>query len=552
MPRLNSFLKAALSTLCLSQVTKAQPDATVQLDNATVIGVPNVNFVTFFGIPFALPPVGDLRLQIPWPNAPYTGTINATSPGTQCWQKMTTPPKLPPSAPPAVGVFLQEITTTSSQVQSEDCELELERDHPCGAKEGDNLPVAAWIFGGGNEFGSNLQVPGENVVNRSVLIEKPIIFVSMNYRLNGFGFLGGREVQEAGVGNLGLHDQREALRWIQKYIRKFGGDPTKVTIWGESAGGEGVAMQMLANDGDSEGLFRGAWMESGSTTFTGDFAQDLQPNFDTIVQNTGCANQMNKLMCLRSVDVNTLVQAISDTEGFLSFSAIASPYAAVRADGKFVKKPPQKLVLSGSIANVPFVLGSNQDEGTLFSVSSLNLTTEAQAQAYIHGNYYSKIPQAKIAELFRLYPADPAAGSPFRTGHNFTITPVYKQISAFQGDLLVNSPRRFLLNRRGEKQGAWTFLSERSKIPGLGAAHTTEVPIIYGGGDLTDYLIRFVNDLDPNGAENSSAMYWPKWTKHERSSLTLLDGNVTLVVQLDTFREEAIELVTELSFTQNA
>jgi carboxylesterase type B len=95
-------------------------------------------------------------------------------------------------------------------------------------------------------------------------MNKPIIAVTINYRLMGFGFLASREVLEAGVANIGLYDQRLGLRWVAENIAAFGGDPTKVTIAGESAGGSSVGYQMVAFDGNHEGLFRAVIMESGS------------------------------------------------------------------------------------------------------------------------------------------------------------------------------------------------------------------------------------------------------------------------------------------------
>lgn len=102
------------------------------------------------------------------------------------------------------------------------------------------------------------------IVQNSVDIQKPIIVVSINYRLSGFGFLASKEVLEAGVANLGLFDQRLALRWIRENIEAFGGDPSKITIWGESAGGFSVGYHMVGFDGEHDGLFRAGILESGT------------------------------------------------------------------------------------------------------------------------------------------------------------------------------------------------------------------------------------------------------------------------------------------------
>ncbi|EED83923.1 hypothetical carboxylesterase, partial [Postia placenta Mad-698-R] len=89
---------------------------------------------------------------------------------------------------------------------------------------------------------------------------EPVVFVSANYRLNAFGFLAGEEVQQAGLGNVGLRDQRFAMQWIQSNINAFGGDGSKLIIWGESAGAMSVGLHMVWNDGNTNGLFRGGFM----------------------------------------------------------------------------------------------------------------------------------------------------------------------------------------------------------------------------------------------------------------------------------------------------
>lgn len=123
-----------------------------------------------------------------------------------------------------------------------------------------------WIYGGNFVAGASgdSRYNTSYIVNASVSIQQPIIAVSINYRLGGWGFLASKEVAAAGELNIGLFDQRLALRWIQENIQAFGGDPTKVTIGGESAGGFSVGYHLTAFDGVSDGLFRGAILQSGN------------------------------------------------------------------------------------------------------------------------------------------------------------------------------------------------------------------------------------------------------------------------------------------------
>lgn len=130
----------------------------------------------------------------------------------------------------------------------------------------DILPVFVWIYGGGFDAGGSAD-PRYNtsyLVNASTTIGKPIIAVSINYRVGGWGFLGSKEVAAAGSSNIGLFDQRLALKWVQENIGAFGGDPTKVTVGGESAGGFSTGYHLTAFNGKNEGLFRAAILESGN------------------------------------------------------------------------------------------------------------------------------------------------------------------------------------------------------------------------------------------------------------------------------------------------
>jgi cholinesterase len=146
-----------------------------------------------------------------------------------------------------------------------DC-LTLDIVRPSGARPDHKLPVFLWIYGGGFDAGGSAD-PRYNtsyLVNASVAIQKPIIAVSINYRVGGWGFLASKEVSATGVSNIGLYDQRLALKWIQENIHAFGGDPEKVTISGESAGGFSVGYHLTGFDGDNEGLFRAVILESGN------------------------------------------------------------------------------------------------------------------------------------------------------------------------------------------------------------------------------------------------------------------------------------------------
>ncbi|KAH9934448.1 carotenoid ester lipase [Epithele typhae] len=514
---------------------------TVVLDAATFVGTSGGTVVKYLGIPFAEPPIGDLRLRAPRSISGYTGTVNATAFGNRCFQQTFPNLTLPENVPSAVSQLLNQ--TRPPIPQSENC-LNLNVIVPGNTTTGSKLPVAVWIYGGGFMIGSNADLPGENVVARSIELGHPIIYVAMNYRLSAFGFLGGKEVKEAGVGNLGLLDQLEALKWVQKYISAFGGDPDKVMIWGESAGSISVAQHMLANNGDPQGLFRAAFLESNVASPVGEIDVPIaQSAYDTVIYETGCADAADTLACLREVPAAMLKAAMDMTPTFLSFDQLLSPYVP-RADGGYVAQPPQHQLLSGAIANIPFVAGNDKDEGTLFSLPTLfNVTTEEELINYLQTEYFNHTSRAAVAHAVAQYPADPAAGSPFDTGANFTFSPEYKRMAAIQGDYFFQGPRRLFMQQLAGRQPVFGYLNEADQVEGLGAEHGAELVSVYFGGALGDYLIRFAATLDPNG---DGATTWPQYTTENPALLTLSDSEPQLSITLDSYRAKGIALLTQL------
>ncbi|EMD31127.1 hypothetical protein CERSUDRAFT_89451 [Gelatoporia subvermispora B] len=450
----------------------------------------------------------------------------------------TLPPSLPFNVSAIFGI-LNGVGTTGPV--SEDC-LTLNVFVPEGTKAGAKLPVVAWIFGGGFSTGSAVDYNGQAVVHRSMELGQPMIYVSLNYRLSAFGFLSSQEVKEAGVGNLGLRDQRQALRWVQNYIGAFGGDPEKVTIWGESAGSWSVALQLLINGGNSEGLFRAAFLESGSPLPVGNITQ-VQSTYDALVADAGCSGSSDTLQCLREVPYDTLQVAISNATGTLQ-PAQNIPWQP-RVDDDLLVDTPTELVRKGIVANVPIINGDCEDEGTIFGLDATIAGVVAAANmtswlpTILHG-----ISQEDMNTILEAYPDNATLGSPFSTGFADSITPEYKRISALQGDLVFQGPRRFMLDQRSAKQPMWSYLYTKGQSNTiLGAAHSTDLSDIYGTGDMTDFLINFVNKLNPN---NETGVFWPQYNTSFRAMMTFLDGTPSLNITQDTYREEQINLMIEM------
>ncbi|KAJ7748213.1 carotenoid ester lipase precursor [Mycena maculata] len=517
---------------------------TVVLDNGTFTGTASTSDTqSFFGIPFAQPPTGDLRLRLPVTVSPYNGTHNVTAMGPACPQQKVTVPILTGVVDTIVSELFEDFYSAEFP-DAEDC-LTLNIIKPATATPTSELPVVLWLFAGGFEFGTPARYDGVPIVQRSIAMGKPIIYVSINYRLAAFGFLGGKEVREAGIGNLGLQDQREALRWLQRYIPAFGGDPTKVTIWGESAGAISVSLQMLANGGDTEGLFRGAYMQSGSPVPVGPI-ENGQKYHDDLVEQAGCAGASDTLACLRTVPYDQLKAAQDASPFFLSYQSLVLAWLP-REDGLFLTDNPQRLVQQGKVANVPFITGDCDDEGTVFSLSTLNVTTDEDFSEYIATVWAPTAPASTVAALTVSYSSDVAEGSPFGTGILNALSPQFKRLASFQGDAVFQGPRRFFQQSLSGKQNQWAYLNKRFKAtPFVGSFHTSDIQNVYKDGELTDYLINFVTDLDPNG---DTVPAWPRYTTEDPNLMTLYDlpGLPATNITSDTFRAGAISVLTEIS-----
>jgi len=535
---------STLATVSWAGVVQ-QSGPAITLDKGKFTGVSQGPVNAFLGIPFAKPPVGDLRFRLPVANAPYEGTYNATAFGTSCIQQTGTAVSVSDINAIAAEVLEELAATTAPLDDGEDC-LFVNVVTPASTTPKSKLPVVFWIYGGGFEAGSSTIYNGSAIVDRSLQLNEPVIYVSVNYRLSALGFAGSSEVREAGIGNLGLHDQRLGMRWVQKYITAFGGDPSKVTIWGESAGAISVATHLLTNEGNTEGLFRAAFMNSGSPVPAFELEQG-QPFFNQFATDAGCAHLLGSVTvfdCLRKVPEATIRMAINESPNIFAYRSIELAWTP-RADGNFIRVPPQHLVLQGSVAKVPFITGDCDDEGTLFSLSSSNITTNEGLFQYITEFFFQNANPSDINALLAQYPSDPAAGSPFDTGDNNTINAQFKRVSAFVGDYTFQAPRRFFLEQRSDKQPTFAFLSKRMKsTPVLGASHGTDLANVFGPGDMTDYLVRFVANLNPNG---NTGIHWPQYSVNSPKLMTFLDGDVPLELTDDTYRAEAFKLVTQLS-----
>lgn len=265
--KVSAFLALAPLALAAPAIEKrAAPTVIAPAAQATVVGRSLLGVDTFDGIPFAKPPVGQLRLKPPQPLTSPLGKIDATGIAKACPQFFFSVDggSIPTDI---LGTVLNLPLFQKVTNAGEDC-LTIKVQRPAGISKDAKLPVLFWIFGGGFELGSTSMYDGTSLIAESVKQGKPIVFVAVNYRVGGFGFMPGKEILKDGSANLGLLDQRLGLQWVADNIASFGGDPSKVTIWGESAGALSVMDQMVLYDGDhtykGKPLFRAGIMNSGT------------------------------------------------------------------------------------------------------------------------------------------------------------------------------------------------------------------------------------------------------------------------------------------------
>ncbi|KAF9027649.1 Carboxylesterase [Hymenopellis radicata] len=536
--------------------------ASVDIRNGTLNGLhlDELDQDVFLGIPYAKPPVDNLRLRNPqvWDTAFGEEGLNATSYGWSC----------PQAGPLAIG-------TGAVEYQSEDC-LTLNVVRP-DTDHGDLPVLAVWIYGGGYNAGTSSS-PVYNlsyIVQESVEMGEPIVAVSFNYRLGALGFLASTEVVASGNANLGLKDQRLALRWIQENIASFGGDPSKVTIWGESAGAYSVHLQSLAYGGieSKTGLFRGGIQESGTAVGSRYDVEHLQATYDDIVNKTGCCSSADTLDCLRSVPYDL-------------FFTVAEPHVLTYTlgpviDGDFIPDYPSKLVQSGQFdRSIIGLVGANTDEGasSFFSwVGVDKIDTDEQFYDLLTNSTANKrnISVDTANGLFKLYPSDPALGSPYGTGDggvNFTEHGLqFKRSASFAGDMEMIAPRRHqceTMTQWSSTAYSFRFNTRPERIPAAitgditsSVTHYHEIPFVFGNpANLTDTYetslgtdlavvavskstmrawISFVNHLNPNHVL-SGLPYWPSYGESPVNMVFDAGGSF---VEPDDFRKEAIAFI---------
>jgi para-nitrobenzyl esterase len=320
---------------------------TVRTDKGAVHGLQADGVGKFLGVPFAAPPVGSLRWQPPAPAARWHGVRAATAYGPRC-------PQLESS--------------NGAGSANEDC-LYLNVFRPPHARR---APVLFWIHGGGLVNGAGDQHDGALMAR-----ENGIVVVSINYRLGVFGFLS-LPGFGAGSGDYGLLDQQAAMRWVTRNARAFGGDPRRVSIAGESAGGFSTCANLVSPA--VRGLFDGAIVQSGSCLSQPRATSDAAGQ--ELANGAGCADEA----CLRALPAATL---------------LAQPFdPTITSGGAELPEPSADAVAAGLFPRVPVMYGANRNEGRTFAQGFADFT-RAQYEDFVRSQFGDRA-DAVLAE----YPWD--------------------------------------------------------------------------------------------------------------------------------------------------
>jgi para-nitrobenzyl esterase len=363
----------AISAFTVGSAGAASASSVVKTKVGSIQGVEMFGLDAFLGIPYAKPPLKALRWKPPKPHAKFKGVFQANQFGNFCEQP-------------------GDVAGT----MSEDC-LTLNVFRPIGTTNQELLPVMVWIHGGGLvSGGSFLYDPSPLVLNGNVIV------VTINYRLGLLGFFAHPAIDAEGHrnGNYGLMDQQLALKWVKHNIKAFGGDPGRVTIFGESAGGQSVLCNLASPT--AAGLFQRAIEESGAylefqfyynyitTLGVGETTGTAQvPPGTAIAASVGCPNQT--AACLRALPASTLVGADPST---------AFPFV----DGTILTQTPTAAITSGHFNRVPVISGTNHDEWRVFvnGQYGASLVTEADYEAAVLALWTNFFDSAVLAA----YPLD--------------------------------------------------------------------------------------------------------------------------------------------------
>lgn len=482
-----AMIVCALTALIFAHPARAAaPDSgapVVKTRAGAVRGIVDGNVRVFLGIPYAAPPVGNLRWQPPEAHARWTDTLDASRAGNSC---------------------VQMSFRHGGPEGSEDC-LYLNIYTP---NAGTRLPVMVWIHGGTFITGT-----GATYIGSDLAAKGNLIVVTINYRLGPFGFLASRSLDSAGhpSGNYGLLDQQAALRWVKDNIAAFGGDPDKVTVAGESAGAISVGLHLVSPA--AAGLFQRAILESGPFLHTRTLVE-AETRGDEFAAKLGCDKASDVAGCMRAKPAEQVLSAIP-----------ANPLTAGRPiwepvmDGSLIPGQPAEVLAAGRFNKVPVLNGSNRDEGTLFVAFAKPITAQ-KFEADVHERFGNDAARVLAAYPLANY-SSPILAAAAGFGDAIFSCQIVKAAAMLSAQVPVY---QYEFN----DTHAPPYFFRNTPFP-LGAFHSSEIQYVFGGiatngaasaaqQKLSDammaYWIGFITSGDPGGS--------PQWTRYSAKDPQIL------------------------------
>lgn len=495
-----SFAAPASGEDLFANIKSGKPEI-VKISDGQLKGYAANGVSTFLGIPFAAPPVGDLRWKPPAPPAKWTGVRDAGAFGPACVQTNT------------FGVF-------AVPSKSEDC-LYLNVFTPTSGRS-KLRPVMVWIHGGGLINGRTNDYDARKLVK-----DGDVVVVSPTYRMNAFGYMAHPALDKEGhaFGNYGTMDQQAALKWVQANIKAFGGDPNNVTVFGESAGGLATLFNIVSPG--AKGLFHKAILESGVSAAAQtplEAAEKIGTDFATAM---GCEDQTAACMRSKSVD-----EIIAKAGRFLN-SAVRS------VDGTVLPGQLQTLMAEGKYNKMPILMGNNLNEWTWFTSLTELATKKPMATEDYEKTLTTTFGAERAAKIVAAYPV----GSQPSPSETFSL--------ALTSWGFVCPSRRIM--RSADKNGSTLYVYEfmDTKAPQYfapvsypyGAAHTLEIQYIFPGyhgaagvkkplnaeqQKLSDAMVKYWTNFAKTGNPNGKGVpNWPKWTDANQQTQLLNAPTIT-------------------------
>lgn len=423
----------------------------VETGAGRLVGIEADGVRVFRGIPYAQPPLGELRFRPPAPARPWAGERDATRFG---------------SSAPQPGLMMAALPGMDVGAQGEDC-LYLNVYAPAGARPGDRKPVLFWIHGGGFVIGSGSQAvyDGASLVRRG-----DVVVVTINYRLGVLGFLDLGEQGDVATPNAGILDQIAALRWVREHVEAFGGDPGNVTIFGESAGGMSVGT--LLGCPAARGLFQRAVAQSGACQAVHADRESSSAVTAAVLGSVGLATP--NVRQLREAPVEKLLAAQQQVS--LQMLAMGGrhllPFQPV-VDGNTIPRHPLDEVRAGCAAGVPLMVGTTRDEWRLFGF--LDPEVRQLDARKIAARLQQRLPHADGAAIVAGYRAS-------RPDEDWTSLWL-----AIETDRVFRVPAIRLAEAQASHAPvyAYWFTWESPGFGGLlGACHAIELPFVFGALEL--------------------------------------------------------------------